>query len=237
MCWRICSANSASEPAPTTPGRRPPHRATGDQTGHFRPEITRPCLQNTMPGRGCARRCRRFERRRSQAREHRSTFTPTRTLETSADTTCETGGALKEVGDEYDDNEGHHRADPMGRPHLGRVAKASTVSSMLAHLLLAAKADPKMQHGEGGTMVESDLPFNRHTAHKLMRIAGDKRLTNVSQGKHLPPSWATLYELTKLDDATFPPCQCEVRHLSRAMRRSMLRFSRIVASPSTNCSR
>jgi len=70
-------------------------------------------------------------------------------------------------------------------------------------LLLAAKADPKMQHGEWGTMVESDLPFNRHTAHKLMQIAGDKRLTNVSQGKHLPPSWTTLYELTKLDDATF----------------------------------
>jgi Protein of unknown function (DUF3102) len=70
-------------------------------------------------------------------------------------------------------------------------------------LLLAAKADPKMQHGEWGTMVESDLPFNRHTAHKLIQIASDKRLTNVSQGKHLPPSWTTLYELTKLDDATF----------------------------------
>jgi hypothetical protein len=25
-----------------------------------------------------------------------------------------------------------------------------------------------MQHGEWGTMVESDLPFNGHTAHKLM---------------------------------------------------------------------
>jgi hypothetical protein len=67
----------------------------------------------------------------------------------------------------------------------------------------APKADPKMQHGEWGTMVESDLPFNRHTAHKLMQIARDKRLTNVSQGKHLPPSWTTLYELTKLDDDTF----------------------------------
>ena len=52
-------------------------------------------------------------------------------------------------------------------------------------------------------MVESDLPFNRHTAHKLMQIARDKRLTNVSPGKHLPPSWTTLYELTKLDDDTF----------------------------------
>jgi hypothetical protein len=36
-----------------------------------------------------------------------------------------------------------------------------------------------------------------------MQIAGDKRLTNVSQGKHLPPSWTTLYELTKLNDDTF----------------------------------
>jgi hypothetical protein len=85
------------------------------------------------------------------------------------------------------------------------AAWQKSVASIIdtGHLLLAAKADPKMQHGEWGTMVESDLPFNRHTAHKLMQIAGDKRLTNVSQGKHLPPSWTTLYELTKLDDATF----------------------------------
>src|SRR5271165_4768478 len=89
----------------------------------------------------------------------------------------------------------------------GRISAAwqKSVDSIIetGRLLLAAKADPKMQHGEWGTMVESDLPFNRHTAHKLMQIAGDKRLTNVSQGKHLPPSWTTLYELTKLDDATF----------------------------------
>jgi hypothetical protein len=85
------------------------------------------------------------------------------------------------------------------------AAWQKSVASIIdtGHLLLAAKADPKMQYGEWGTMVESDLPFNRHTAHKLMQIAGDKRLTNVSQGKHLPPSWTTLYELTKLDDATF----------------------------------
>jgi Protein of unknown function (DUF3102) len=82
-----------------------------------------------------------------------------------------------------------------------RRARASIIET--GRLLLAAKADPKMQHGEWGRMVESDLPFNRHTAHKLMQIAADKRLTNVSQGKHLPPSWTTLYELTKLDDATF----------------------------------
>jgi hypothetical protein len=85
-------------------------------------------------------------------------------------------------------------------------------------LLLAAKADPAMQHGEWGTMVESDLPFNRHTAHKLMQIASDKRLTNVSHGKHLPPSWTTLYELTKLDDETFDQKLPYPPHLCRQLR-------------------
>jgi hypothetical protein len=33
--------------------------------------------------------------------------------------------------------------------------------------------------------------------------SGTPTTTNVSQGKHLPPSWTTLYELTKLDDDTF----------------------------------
>jgi hypothetical protein len=92
-------------------------------------------------------------------------------------------------------------------------------------LLHAAKADPKMQHGEWGTMVESDLPFNRHTAHKLMQIAGDKRLTNVSPGKHLPPSWTTLYELTRLDDDTL---ERKLRDgtIHPGMRRKMSEFRR-----------
>ena len=81
--------------------------------------------------------------------------------------------------------------------------RASTVSSMLATCCcLRLKQTPRW-HGEWGTMVESDLPCKRHPAHKRTQIAGDKRLMNVSQGKHLPPLWATLYELTKLDDATF----------------------------------
>jgi hypothetical protein len=33
--------------------------------------------------------------------------------------------------------------------------------------------------------------------------SGTPTTTNVSQGKHLPPSWTTLYELIKLDDDTF----------------------------------
>jgi hypothetical protein len=36
-----------------------------------------------------------------------------------------------------------------------------------------------------------------------MAIAADPKLANVAHGPLLPPHWRTLYELTKLDDATF----------------------------------
>jgi Protein of unknown function (DUF3102) len=68
-------------------------------------------------------------------------------------------------------------------------------------LLIEAKA--ALDHGQWGPMVESDLPFSRQTAHKLMKVADDARLSNVAHVRHLPPSWGTLYELTKLDDDTF----------------------------------
>jgi hypothetical protein len=34
-----------------------------------------------------------------------------------------------------------------------------------------------------------------------MVIAQHRVLANANHGSHLPPSWRTLYELTKLDDA------------------------------------
>ena len=67
--------------------------------------------------------------------------------------------------------------------------------------LIAAKA--ALPHGDFAAMIESDLPFTRLTAWRLMRIAADDRLANVSHGIHLPPSWRTLFELSLLDDATF----------------------------------
>jgi hypothetical protein len=36
-----------------------------------------------------------------------------------------------------------------------------------------------------------------------MKIARDQRLSDVAHGPLLPPSWRTLYELTKLDDAQY----------------------------------
>ena len=36
-----------------------------------------------------------------------------------------------------------------------------------------------------------------------MKIVQDQRITNAAHAQLLPPSWGTLYELTKLDDAAF----------------------------------
>jgi hypothetical protein len=60
-----------------------------------------------------------------------------------------------------------------------------------------------VQHGDWLPMIEGELPFGRTTAFMLMKIAEDLRLSNVDHGKHLPPSWRTLYELTKLSDSDF----------------------------------
>jgi N6-adenosine-specific RNA methylase IME4 len=68
-------------------------------------------------------------------------------------------------------------------------------------LLTEAKA--ALPHGEFLQMIKSDLPFKPSTAQRLMKIAHDPRLVNAAQWAVLPPHWRTLYELTKLDDASF----------------------------------
>ena len=57
-------------------------------------------------------------------------------------------------------------------------------------------------------MVESDLPFGPSPAQRLMKVmkvSSDARLTNAAHGQHLPGSWRTIYEITKLSDDEFSP--------------------------------
>lgn len=65
-------------------------------------------------------------------------------------------------------------------------------------LISAAKA--ALPHGEFLPMVRRDLPFGPRTAAKLMAIAKDERLLSESLRARLPASWATVYEITRLDD-------------------------------------
>jgi N6-adenosine-specific RNA methylase IME4 len=67
--------------------------------------------------------------------------------------------------------------------------------------IVAAKK--RLDRGEFLAMVEKSLPFGKRTAQRLMAVASDPRIINAAHGSHLPASWRTAYELTRLDDATF----------------------------------
>jgi hypothetical protein len=73
--------------------------------------------------------------------------------------------------------------------------------------LIAAKE--ACEHGEflrlfkGHENAVSDpLPFSENTSQRLMAVASHEVLSNAAHVQHLPQSWGTLYELTKLDDET-----------------------------------
>jgi hypothetical protein len=81
-----------------------------------------------------------------------------------------------------------------------RAAWQNSVEAIFEVGRLLTQAKAGLAHGEFETMVASALPFGPRTAQMLMRIAADERLTNTKHVSLLPPSWGTLYELTKLDD-------------------------------------
>jgi N6-adenosine-specific RNA methylase IME4 len=86
-----------------------------------------------------------------------------------------------------------------------RIAECwrASVEAILEVGELLAAAKEKLPHGEFSGMIESELPFGARTAQMLMKIAADPRLANPKHVSLLPPSWGTLYELTKLDDESF----------------------------------
>lgn len=81
-----------------------------------------------------------------------------------------------------------------------RQAHAGAVESFLevGRLLIEAKAT--LPHGEFMAMVADDLPFGQSTANKLMAVASHRFLANWEHVPSLPPSWGTLYELSKLPE-------------------------------------
>jgi len=83
--------------------------------------------------------------------------------------------------------------------HKINTASARSVESILeiGRLLHAAKRD--LAHGEFGRLFDERLiPFSQNTADRLMAIAGNPVLSNSAHVQNLPPSWGTLYELTKI---------------------------------------
>jgi hypothetical protein len=79
--------------------------------------------------------------------------------------------------------------------HCWQVAVASIVTT--GTLLNEAKAN--VDHGDWLKLVE-ELPFGEDTAQRLMAIARHPVISNTEHVRDLPPSWGTLYQLTRLPD-------------------------------------
>ena len=74
--------------------------------------------------------------------------------------------------------------------------KSTTAIIETGRLLIQAK--DCLEHGQWLEMVRAELPFAERTAQRLMAIASNPVIANAAHVSLLPPSWGTLYELTKL---------------------------------------
>jgi hypothetical protein len=83
------------------------------------------------------------------------------------------------------------------------MAWQSSVAAIIEVGKLLAEAKRTLPHGEFGAMIENDLPFGARAAQMLMAIANHRGISNTKHVSHLPASWGTLYELTKLGDDEF----------------------------------
>jgi hypothetical protein len=99
---------------------------------------------------------------------------------------------------------------PLAKPaqntrqyHTERISEAwqKSVEAIIetGRRVLAAKEGPnKLPHGEFLKMVNEDLPFGEDAAEQLMAIAAHPVISNSEHVRNLPPSWGTLYQLTRL---------------------------------------
>jgi hypothetical protein len=72
------------------------------------------------------------------------------------------------------------------------------VENILTAGRLLIEAKTKLPPGTFQVMIKTKLPFSPRTAQMLMCIAEHPVISNANHGSHLPPSWRTLYELTKI---------------------------------------
>jgi DNA methylase/Protein of unknown function (DUF3102) len=81
---------------------------------------------------------------------------------------------------------------------LIRADLAQAVAGFIAAGLHLIEAKADMDHGEWLPWVERELPIGVNMADRLMKIARHAVLANSDHGQNLPPSWQTLYELSRL---------------------------------------
>jgi len=84
--------------------------------------------------------------------------------------------------------------------HRDRIAAAwgKQVESIVETGQMLIEAKDELAHGSYEAMVQSKLPFSKSTARRLKAIAENEIIANRAHVHALPPSWGTLYELTKI---------------------------------------
>jgi hypothetical protein len=84
------------------------------------------------------------------------------------------------------------------KEHAARINAAwqEGVNAVIETGLRIIDAREGLEHGEYLAMIAEDLNCSRSTAFKLVAIASNKTLANVSHGKHLPAAWTVLYDLS-----------------------------------------
>jgi Protein of unknown function (DUF3102) len=90
------------------------------------------------------------------------------------------------------------RAEQWADRICGQIGK--TVESIIEVGRLLVKAKKDLPHGEWGRMFDEQLvTFGVRTAERLMTIAKHPVLSNTTHASYLPPSWTTIYDLTKVE--------------------------------------
>jgi Protein of unknown function (DUF3102) len=80
------------------------------------------------------------------------------------------------------------------------VAWRKSTASILETGRLLIEAKESLKHGQWREMVELHLPFKKDVAQRLIAIARSPILSKADHDRLLPPSYQTLYELTKLPE-------------------------------------
>lgn len=83
------------------------------------------------------------------------------------------------------------------------TAWRQSVDGILNAGQLLIQARDSLEHGEWLDLIKEKLPFRARTAQMLIKIAKDERLTKAKHIALLPPHWATIHEITNLDDQLF----------------------------------
>jgi DUF3102 family protein len=90
----------------------------------------------------------------------------------------------------------------LSGPQPAPFSFIGSVDSIITVGRLIAEAKAELRHGEFSAMIRADLPFGPRTARRLMAVAQHPVIAKGTHASVLPPSWTTLYELTRLPEET-----------------------------------